>query len=375
MDSPGNPRPELPDPDEQPERPRPKTRPDPVPRPAGPRPGRPVDRRDHPPAGRLDPRRDRVAIWVVAVFARQVVDVAAASDRADRLRIDNASLASQVDDLERELDLVQRQAFVQQEARAQGLGTRGERPFTLGPDASPLAGRRARLGRRPARRPAVADARRSTSGSSCCSARAADRRRGRVGGVPVRRTASAQLRATTTRERDGQPAEHRGLEVGDPVAFGRARRLRTGSSQRSRRVPGLPASDPDPEQDHEGEADEDDPEEPFAGARQPARPGPQPGEPVERARQERRRRGSRPRPRPLVSPSRRSRSPWSSGRVERGAADGDRRGDEADPAPGGEDARPAGDATRPGSARSPGRGRSASGTAGRRACRARGGAG
>ena len=155
MDSPGNPWPELPDPDEQPERPRPKTRPDPVPRPAAP------DLAGLSIAG-ITRRRVAwtlaaiVSVWVVAVFARQVVDVAAASDRADRLRTDNATLASQVDDLERELDLVQREAFVQQEARAQGLGTRGERPFTLGPDAPALepdapGSAAVRLGARPSR--------------------------------------------------------------------------------------------------------------------------------------------------------------------------------------------------------------------------------
>ena len=155
MEFPGNPQPELPDPSGEPERPRPKTRPDPVPRPAAP------DLAGLPIAG-ITRRRVAwtlaaiVSIWVVAVFTRQVVDVAAASDRADRLRVDNVSLASQVDELERELDLVQRQAFVEQEARAQGLGTRGERPFTLGPDASPLpadapGSAEVRLGARPVR--------------------------------------------------------------------------------------------------------------------------------------------------------------------------------------------------------------------------------
>ncbi len=79
-----------------------------------------------------------VSVWIVAVFARQVGDAAAATDRADRLRLDNATLVSQVDDLQKELDLIGRQSFIEQQARAYGLGARGERPFTLGPDASPL---------------------------------------------------------------------------------------------------------------------------------------------------------------------------------------------------------------------------------------------
>ncbi len=79
-----------------------------------------------------------VSVWIVAVFARQVGDAAAATDRADRLRLDNATLVSQVDDLQKELELIGRQSFIEQQARAYGLGGRGERPFTLGPDASPL---------------------------------------------------------------------------------------------------------------------------------------------------------------------------------------------------------------------------------------------
>ena len=51
---------------------------------------------------------------------------------------DNAGLASEVDGLERELDLVRPQALIQLEARAHGLGTRGERPFTIDPNATAL---------------------------------------------------------------------------------------------------------------------------------------------------------------------------------------------------------------------------------------------
>jgi cell division protein FtsB len=79
-----------------------------------------------------------VSIWIVAVFARQVGDAGAATGRADLLRAENAVLVSQVDALSKELDAVQRQAFIEQQARAYGLGGARERPFTLGPDASPL---------------------------------------------------------------------------------------------------------------------------------------------------------------------------------------------------------------------------------------------
>jgi hypothetical protein len=115
-----------------------KTRPDPIPRAAAP------DLGGLAIAG-ITRRRVAwvlaaiVSVWIVFVFARQVGDAGSAADRADRLRLQNAGLVSQVDDLQKELDLVQRQAFIAQEARAYGLGGRGERPFTLGSAAGPLA--------------------------------------------------------------------------------------------------------------------------------------------------------------------------------------------------------------------------------------------
>lgn len=97
-----------------------------------------------------------VSIWIVAVFARQVGDAGAAADRADRLRAENAVFASQVEALQDELDLVQRQAFIEQQARAYGLGGANERPFALAPEASPLpadapGSAAARLGAGPSR--------------------------------------------------------------------------------------------------------------------------------------------------------------------------------------------------------------------------------
>ena len=80
-----------------------------------------------------------VALWIVVVFARQVGDAAAATARADRIRADNASLATEVASLQAELRLVQGKAYVAQQARGYGLGTPQERPFALAPDASPLA--------------------------------------------------------------------------------------------------------------------------------------------------------------------------------------------------------------------------------------------
>jgi hypothetical protein len=138
MDFPSGEAPELPDPEDGSEPDGPPTRPDPVSRPSAP------DLGGLPIAG-ITRRRVAwilatiVSVWIVLVFARQVGDAGAAADRAARLRVANAGLVSQVDDLQRELDLVQRQAFIEQEARAYGLGTRGERPFILAPGADPLA--------------------------------------------------------------------------------------------------------------------------------------------------------------------------------------------------------------------------------------------
>jgi cell division protein FtsB len=80
-----------------------------------------------------------VTIWVVAVFARQVGDAAAATSRADAIRADNGALTTTVAALQAELQLIQKQEYVQQQARAYGLGTPQERAFTLAPDPSPLA--------------------------------------------------------------------------------------------------------------------------------------------------------------------------------------------------------------------------------------------
>ena len=79
-----------------------------------------------------------VSIWIVMIFVRQVTDANAATGRADQLRTTNGVLASHVDALQRELNLIQRQTFIEQQARAYGLGGPRERPFELAPGASPL---------------------------------------------------------------------------------------------------------------------------------------------------------------------------------------------------------------------------------------------
>lgn len=82
------------------------------------------------------------AAWLVIAFGRQVAAASAASDRAAAMRGENATLKSEVASLQQDLARVQDGRFVQLEARAHGLGSAGEIPFTLeagaaapGPDA------------------------------------------------------------------------------------------------------------------------------------------------------------------------------------------------------------------------------------------------
>lgn len=76
--------------------------------------------------------------WVIMLFARQVGDAQAATGRADGLVLTNAELGVKVAVLRRELDLIGRQRYVEQQARGYGLGTPGEIAFTLAADAPPL---------------------------------------------------------------------------------------------------------------------------------------------------------------------------------------------------------------------------------------------
>jgi len=97
-----------------------------------------------------------VAAWIVIAFGRQVAQASAASDRAAGMRSENAALKDQVASLQQDLARVQDGRFVQLEARAHGLGSRGEIPFTIeagapapGPDAPGSAA--VRLGASPDR--------------------------------------------------------------------------------------------------------------------------------------------------------------------------------------------------------------------------------
>lgn len=79
-----------------------------------------------------------VVSWVLLLFAHQVGQASDASARADAMRASNGRLQAQVSALQAELDLIQRQAYVVQQARAYRLGTPREIPFALGDDAPSL---------------------------------------------------------------------------------------------------------------------------------------------------------------------------------------------------------------------------------------------
>jgi cell division protein FtsB len=80
-----------------------------------------------------------LAAWIVIVFARQVSEAAAATTRAGTAADHNAALRLEVGTLKRELQLIQRQEYIVQQARGYGLGGENEIPFTLAADAPPLA--------------------------------------------------------------------------------------------------------------------------------------------------------------------------------------------------------------------------------------------
>ena len=79
-----------------------------------------------------------VSLWIVAVFARQVGDASAAAARADEIRAQNAAIAQQVTELERERTAIQQRSFVQFMARGYGLGNRMDHRFSLAANAPPL---------------------------------------------------------------------------------------------------------------------------------------------------------------------------------------------------------------------------------------------
>lgn len=80
-----------------------------------------------------------LAAWIVIVFARQVSEASAATGRAEAMVASNAERRAQIAGLERELEQIQQQPFVLQQARGYGLGGSHEVPFSLAAGAPPLA--------------------------------------------------------------------------------------------------------------------------------------------------------------------------------------------------------------------------------------------
>jgi cell division protein FtsB len=80
-----------------------------------------------------------VAAWVIVLFARQVGEASEASSRADQMRVENIAMAADVAALEDELALIQRQAYIEQQAREYRLGGPREIPFILADGAPPVA--------------------------------------------------------------------------------------------------------------------------------------------------------------------------------------------------------------------------------------------
>ena len=74
-----------------------------------------------------------LSAWIVVVFARQAGEAATASNRADEIARDNAALAAEVASLEHELEIIGRPEYISQQARAYGVGSPQEIPFTLDP--------------------------------------------------------------------------------------------------------------------------------------------------------------------------------------------------------------------------------------------------
>lgn len=79
-----------------------------------------------------------VAAWILIAFARQAGVAAEASARAQELRLSNVQLASDVEAIQRELELIQRPQYIAIEMRAYRLGRAREIPFTLAPGMPPL---------------------------------------------------------------------------------------------------------------------------------------------------------------------------------------------------------------------------------------------
>jgi cell division protein FtsB len=78
-----------------------------------------------------------MSAWIILVFARQTSEASEAAARADQIARDNVTLAAEVASLEQELRLIQRPEYISQQARAYGIGSQVEIPFTLDSSVPP----------------------------------------------------------------------------------------------------------------------------------------------------------------------------------------------------------------------------------------------
>jgi hypothetical protein len=94
-----------------------------------------------------------VGVWLVFVFARTLGDLNEASRREAVVRAEAAGLQQRLEQTQRELELVQTDAFLRLQARGYGMGAPGERVFTLDTDEPPPDIRR--IGDAPASAPPI----------------------------------------------------------------------------------------------------------------------------------------------------------------------------------------------------------------------------
>lgn len=76
-----------------------------------------------------------VAIWVVFMFGRALTQLNEATQRAAAVQNETVVLHDRLEQAQRELELVQTDAFLSLQARGYGMGEPGERAFGLAPDA------------------------------------------------------------------------------------------------------------------------------------------------------------------------------------------------------------------------------------------------
>jgi cell division protein FtsB len=78
-----------------------------------------------------------VGAWLLAVFGSALARSDAIEQEARAVRAENAALVERIAAGQREVELIQTEAFLSIRARAFGMGVPRERPFALASDAPP----------------------------------------------------------------------------------------------------------------------------------------------------------------------------------------------------------------------------------------------